>query len=168
MAATKPLKRENFTRNILLLVGAYMLIAGAVVGFLVLNGRMTEQTDPFNPELVALGKQIYAGHCAECHGVDLKGQPNWETQNPDGTYPAPPQDGTGHNWEHSDRQLFDFISEGGGVFAPTSMKSNMPAYKHQLEPKEIWAVLAYIKSTWPEVILRKHAATNFVGGFQHH
>ena len=58
--------------------------------------------------------------------------------------------------------------KAGGVFAPTSMKSNMPAYKHQLEPKEIWAVLAYIKSTWPEVILRKHAATNFVGGFQHH
>ena len=162
------MKRERFARNILMLIGAYLLIAGAVAGYLLLSGRMTAQTDPFNPELVTLGKEVSSGHCAGCHGVDLKGQPNWEMQKPDGTFPAPPQDGTGHNWEHSDRQLYDFISEGGAIFAPTSMNSNMPAYKHQLNPREIWAVLAYIKSTWPEEIRKKHAATNFVGGFRHH
>ena len=162
------MKRENLFRNVLFLICAYVFIAGAALGFLILSGRMTAQTDPFNPELVALGKRVYGGHCAACHGIDLKGQPNWEKQNPDGTFPAPPQDGTGHNWEHSDRQLFDFISEGGAVFAPTSMESNMPAYKYRLEPREIWAVLAYIKSTWPEEILKKHARTNFVGGLKHH
>ena len=84
------MKRDRFARNILMLIGAYLLIAGAVAGYLLLSGRMTAQTDPFNPELVILGKEVYSGHCAGCHGVDLKGQPNWEMQNPDGTFPAPP------------------------------------------------------------------------------
>ncbi|HSF86366.1 MAG TPA: cytochrome c [Acidimicrobiia bacterium] len=28
---------------------------------------------PQDTELVALGSEIYAGHCAECHGTDLRG-----------------------------------------------------------------------------------------------
>ena len=101
-------------------------------------------------------------------GLTLRGNPTGKRKSLMALFQPPPQDGTGHNWEHSDRQLFDFISEGGAIFAPTSMNSNMPAYKHQLSPREIWAVLAYIKSTWPEEIRKKHAATNFVGGFRHH
>lgn len=34
----------------------------------------------------------------------------------------------------------------------------MPAFKGRLADEEIWAVLAYIKSRWPEEIRRKQAA----------
>jgi mono/diheme cytochrome c family protein len=33
----------------------------------------------------------------------------------------------------------------------------MPAYKDTLSDREIWAVLAYIKSRWPEEIRERQA-----------
>ena len=45
------MKRERFAQNILMLIGAYLLIAGAVAGYLFLNGRMTAQTDPLQPRI---------------------------------------------------------------------------------------------------------------------
>lgn len=41
---------------------------------------------------VAKGQTLYAEQCASCHGVDLKGQPNWRTAGDDGILPAPPHD----------------------------------------------------------------------------
>ncbi|MCW5719495.1 MAG: cytochrome c, partial [Bauldia sp.] len=52
------------------------------------------------------GQTLYLANCASCHGVDLEGQPNWQTPLADGRFPAPPHDETGHTWHHSDAQLF--------------------------------------------------------------
>jgi cytochrome c len=29
---------------------------------------------------ISLGKEIYATHCASCHGQDLEGEPDWQVQ----------------------------------------------------------------------------------------
>jgi len=162
------MSQSKLLRNLGLLLLAYLGIAAAVGGYFVLEGRFTKKTDPFNPELVALGGAIYKQHCAECHGANLEGEPGWEKQNADGTFPAPPQDHTGHTPGHSDRQLFEFIQKGGAYFAPTSWTSNMPAYEKKLADREIWAVLAFIKSRWPAEVRKKQAAANFAGSFGHH
>lgn len=63
--------------------------------------------------------------------------------------PAPPHDERGHTWHHSDRELFTITKRGvGGVVA--GYESDMPAYGDVLSDDEIAAVLAFIKSTWPE------------------
>ena len=159
---------NRLLRNLGLLLLVYLVIAGAVAGHMYLGGRFVAKSTELDPERVALGETLYRRHCAECHGVDLAGEPDWETLKADGTFPAPPQNETGHTPEHSDRQLFEFIKQGGAFFSPTSWTSNMPAYKNKMDDREIWSVLTYIKSRWPESARKKQAAASYIGGFQHH
>ncbi len=110
------------------------------------------RADPKNAGQVALGKSIYTGHCAKCHGVNLEGQPNWRRRLPTGNYPAPPHDETGHTWHHPNRYLFETVKYGWQRFAPPRYQSEMRAFKNVLIDEEIWAVLSYIKSRWPASI----------------
>ena len=104
--------------------------------------------DVTNNEAVAQGEQLYAIHCASCHGDNLQGQPDWRVTNADGTLPAPPHDDSGHTWHHPDTLLFNYTKQGGQALAPADFKSGMPAFKEQLTDSEIWAVLSFIKSKW--------------------
>jgi mono/diheme cytochrome c family protein len=73
--------------------------------------------------------------------------------NEDGSFRAPPHNQEGHTWHHSDRILVEAIIEGGARL-PDNIggTSNMPAFGEILTDEEITAVLAYIKSSWPEDI----------------
>jgi len=66
--------------------------------------------------------------------------------------PAPPHDASGHTWHHPDGVLFGITKYGliPGKYAPPKYESDMPAFGGQLTDEDIWAVLAYIKSAWPE------------------
>ncbi len=121
----------------------------------VQSGVMPESVD-----LVA-GKALYAETCAACHGVNLEGQDNWRSPGEDGRLPAPPHDETGHTWHHEDQVLFNYTRLGGReVMAAQGMEfdSGMPGFGDQLTDQEIWNVLGYIKSTWPEEIQDMQAA----------
>ncbi|MEI4263493.1 c-type cytochrome [Roseovarius sp. D0-M9] len=104
---------------------------------------------PVTAEQVELGQDLYAANCASCHGVNLEGQPDWRRRNEDGRMPAPPHDASGHTWHHADRQLFTITKLGVGAVIP-GYESDMPAFEGILSDDEIIAVLAFIKSTWPE------------------
>ena len=115
---------------------------------------------PATVDLVA-GKALYAETCAACHGANLEGQENWRSPGEDGRLPAPPHDETGHTWHHSDQVLFDYTKLGGReVMAAQGMEfdSGMPGFGDQLTDQEIWNILGYIKSTWPEEIQDMQAA----------
>jgi mono/diheme cytochrome c family protein len=45
---------------------------------------------------IALGRDLYAAHCASCHGTELQGEANWQAQNEDESFRAPPHDASGH------------------------------------------------------------------------
>jgi mono/diheme cytochrome c family protein len=142
-----------------ILVVAVGLLAGGFVYF-----PSSEPTGallrPGDPELVALGQQLYAAACASCHGAELEGQANWRTRRADGRLPAPPHDPSGHTWHHPDLHLFAMTKHGVQAMAGTGYVSDMPAYKDTLSDREIQAVLSYIKSTWPEEIQARHDEIN--------
>ncbi len=98
---------------------------------------------PLDAPLIAEGMPLYDTYCASCHGIDGTGDENWRTVNPDGSYPSPPHDSTGHTWHHSDRLLIDLIANGSD-FA----QSRMPAFGDRLSTGEIEAILEYIKTWW--------------------
>ena len=100
-------------------------------------------------ETLRLGEEIYAENCASCHGADLEGQPDWKRRLENGRMPAPPHDASGHTWHHSDQDLFVITREGVDAVVP-GYESDMPAFGSILSDDEIQAVLAFIKSTWPE------------------
>jgi len=94
------------SRTNIVAISAALLI---VIGFFIFNqsSQTRDAADHKNPKFVAMGKALYAKHCAVCHGKNLEGQtPNWRQALPDGTFPAPPHDATGHTWHHPDAMLF--------------------------------------------------------------
>lgn len=112
---------------------------------------VSSPADPADPAQIERGAAVYASACAACHGNRLEGQPEWQSPNDDGTYPAPPHDGDGHTWHHSDALLFRYIKLGGkeAFKGVAGIKSAMPGFGEQLTDGEIWDVLAFIKSHWP-------------------
>lgn len=96
-----------------------------------------------DPDRVAQGREIYRADCAECHGPNGEGEPNWKRRRADGTFPAPPHTAEGHTWHHGDGTLFSIIKAGGA-----GPNSAMPAFGDRLTDQEIVAVLAYVKSLW--------------------
>ena len=102
-----------------------------------------------DPDLVRQGSHIYSQYCADCHGANLEGQPNWREQKENGALPAPPHDETGHTWHHDEQHLFKVTKFGVAPFAPEGWVTEMPGFEGQLSDEQIWAVLSYIKSKWP-------------------
>lgn len=88
---------------------------------------------------------MYLQYCAVCHGADLRGAPNWQTPNEDGSYPPPPHDSSGHTWHHSDSVLTDLILNGSAF-----EQSRMPAFGDRLSEDDVIAILEYLKSEWGE------------------
>ena len=137
------------------------LVAGAVY---LLTGSETVDTkllaDHTDTDLVVLGRDVYASQCAACHSANLEGQPRWRTRKPNGRLPAPPHDASGHTWHHDDLSLFRLTKFGLSAVVGQPVETDMPAFEGVLSDREIWAVLAYIKSRWPENIRQRQADIN--------
>lgn len=123
------------------------LTASALIATWILVGL---RADAENAETIALGRTIYETQCAACHGAQLEGQPDWQMPLPSVRLPAPPHDATGHTWHHPDDILFRIVKEGTAAIVGGGYESDMPGFADVLSDAEIRAVLAYIKSTWPE------------------
>lgn len=106
---------------------------------------------------IAQGKLLYSQYCSACHGANLEGEPNWQQPSETGLFKSPPHDQTGHTWHHGDQYLFDRIKFGVTNWPDLQGRSTMPAFESQLIDEEIWAILTYIKSTWPEDIQAQQA-----------
>jgi mono/diheme cytochrome c family protein len=88
-------------------------------------------------ERVATGEGVYATNCATCHGMV------GETP---ALLGAPSHAEDGHTWHHADRHLFEWILNG------PPLAQVMPGFRGTLSDDGVYAVLAYIKSKWPEDI----------------
>ncbi len=131
-------------------------------------GLASGPANPTDARAVAEGEAVYLAHCASCHGTRLQGQPNWHEALPDGGYPAPPHDGSGHTWRHSDGELFEATKFGGDFSATPGPGNTMPAFEGVLSDDEIWATLAFVKSRWPaELQARQRLLTRVRSQRQH-
>ena len=97
---------------------------------------------------VQAGRVIYLANCAVCHGANAQGAPNWATPGPDGLFPPPPHDDSGHTWHHSDRVLYESISRGMNDPLRPGSPLRMPAFGGKLSDGDIRSVIEYFKSLW--------------------
>jgi mono/diheme cytochrome c family protein len=141
------------------LAAAIAAVLGTAMVFWFVRGWGPSGADATDPALVALGEAVYVKRCASCHGAHLEGQPDWWRRLPNGRLPAPPHDAAGHTWHHPDRELFEITKQGPAGIVP-GYESDMPAFKDVLDDREIWAVLAYIKSAWPAEIRARQVRIN--------
>lgn len=99
------------------------------------------------PAAAARGAELYSAHCAACHGARAEGAPNWHKPGPDGKYPAPPLDGSAHDWHHPRAALRYTVKEG-----TARLGGNMPAWKDKLSDADIEAIIDWIVTRWPEEV----------------
>ena len=137
------------------LIGIGVVMVAAMLWQWLFGPGWAQPGNPRDAEQVALGAGLYQAQCAACHGERLQGQADWQQRRPDGRLPAPPHDETGHTWHHPDEILFSITRNGPARYAPPGYETDMPAYAGILSNREIWAILAYIKSRWPEDVLHR-------------
>jgi len=96
------------------------------------------------PVSLETGERLFRQHCAQCHGENAQGDPNWRKLRPDGSFPPPPLNGTGHAWHHSMAVLKATIRDGTARLGGT-----MPAWGDKLTEAEIEAIIRWFQSKWP-------------------
>lgn len=97
------------------------------------------------PVALETGARLYAEHCAECHGPQGQGHPDWQNAASGGFVAAPPLDTSGPLPQRSHAALIDTVKAGvqrNGV--PV-----MPAWQGRLADADIDAIFAWIFSQWP-------------------
>jgi len=90
----------------------------------------------FNDSIRKSGIQLYNQNCMLCHGIP--GKDNYQRLIP------PPGDPATDKIQHNlDGELFFKISEGRGP---------MPAFRNTLASKDIWSIIAYVRSFNPSYV----------------
>ena len=98
-------------------------------------------------ETFKLGKELYQANCASCHQSNLSGQVGWKDKvDADGHRLAPPLNGTGHTWHHSDKILFYIIKRGLAKMVP-NYEGKMMGFSDKLNDAEIKFFISFAKSS---------------------
>lgn len=98
-----------------------------------LSGEILKSPFPYNEEMIAQGKAVYADFCLQCHGANGKGDGPVVTV---GGHPAPPAYDVGLK-DLPEGKIFHSITYGKGL---------MGAHKSQLSKSDRWKLVAYVKS----------------------
>ena len=91
----------------------------------------------------ARGAALYQRECAACHGINGEGQKDWKIARPDGSFPAPPHDSSGHTWHHPDSELLEIMREGGIIYMSDSQ---MPGFGDSMSEEELHDILVFLKT----------------------
>ncbi|KPK11884.1 MAG: hypothetical protein AMJ68_04135 [Acidithiobacillales bacterium SG8_45] len=105
-----------------------------------------------DPALIEKGFRVYRKNCGTCHGDSGQGAPDWQKPGPDGKYPPPPLNGTGHAWHHPQAALVRTIRHG-----TIAIGGKMPAWGDKLSDEDIAAVIAWFQSRWPDELYQAWA-----------
>lgn len=105
-----------------------------------------------DPAHVARGAALYQKNCAACHGARGEGAFNWQRPGPDGKWPSPPLDASGHAWRHPRAWLKQTIRDG-----TQARGGGMPGWGGKLSETGIEGTILWFQSTWPEEIYRAWA-----------
>lgn len=99
------------------------------------------------------GARLFEQHCAQCHGPEAQGHPDWQTP---GVVAAPPLNGTGNDWRRTRAQLVAAIKDG----ATRNGRPAMPAWGGRLRDQEIEDIIHWFQALWPADVYATWLKTN--------
>jgi mono/diheme cytochrome c family protein len=132
-------------------IGAAVLLAAAVGGCERKTPTDNSATSlqaplgsdrPLSVESVMRGARLYQEHCAQCHGPEAQGHPDWENQQ---VAAAPPLNGTGNEWKRSKDEMVAIIKDG----ARRNNEPVMPGLGERLSQQEIDDIVSWYQALWP-------------------
>lgn len=103
------------------------------------KGGAAKSPLPYTTKSIARGKQFYLIHCVECHDQDGRGLGRRDFN---GTPPADLTDPDAWLYGTSAEAIFASIHDGS--------KNDMPGFKDKLQDEQIWHVVNFVRSFWPE------------------
>ena len=106
-------------------------------------------------EAIKNGKILYNQYCVSCHQANLAGATNWQGLDEDGHRKAPPLNGTGHTWHHTDELLHRMIKYGFAKLIK-NYEGKMMGFGDEISDEGIDNILSYIKSYWKDDIYEYH------------
>jgi mono/diheme cytochrome c family protein len=129
--------KETAQKSMVAILLSWALVSTAT---LAQSPRITDQ------KLLHSGNALFQQHCAICHGQRAEGTvSNWQQRDENGKLPPPPLNGTAHAWHHPVQGLAHTIKNG-----TLSIGGSMPAWKDKLDDEEIFAIIIWIASLWPD------------------
>lgn len=138
-----------------------IVLASAAGATWTLMAREYPPGDPGDADQVSVGAALYDWNCARCHGDDLGGELAWvkaeagvseeDVEAIAGKLSdvAPAHDDSGSTSRLSDPVLFKIIDEGPEKVL-NKTDSRMSGFHDRLAEEEIWSIIAFMKSHWPE------------------
>ena len=101
----------------------------------------------FDPASVARGAALFAEHCAQCHGPQAQGHPDWQNTGNLEFAAAPPLNGTGNDIKRTRAELAATIRNG--VRRKSDKVDIMPGWKGRLSDRDVDDVINWAQSLWP-------------------
>lgn len=102
----------------------------------------------FTTESLFSGVRLYHEYCAQCHGPEAQGHPDW--RNPQ-VVAAPPLDGTGNAWKRRKQDMIAVIKHG----VKRNGQPVMPAWQGRLSDREIEDIISWYQALWPPEVYER-------------
>lgn len=119
-----------------------------LIGVLSIPIFANAQPRGYDADMLEQGQTLYQENCASCHGQNAEGTvKSWQERGKDGKLPPPPLNGTAHTWHHPIKGLAHTIRNG-----TLSIGGNMPPWKDKLSNDEIFSIIIWLTSLWPDEI----------------
>lgn len=99
----------------------------------------------FNVASISRGALVFQENCAQCHGPDAQGHPDWRHAKQQGYAAAPPLDGTGPVTRLKKSQIVAIIKNG----VKYNGQPVMPAWKGRVNDQDIDDVITWFQALWP-------------------
>jgi mono/diheme cytochrome c family protein len=121
------------------LLGTQTLVAAEVAKPAATDPSKTQEFLKATPELLDMGKVVFAVHCVRCHGPEGRGDGVEETK-----LPVAPT-----NFRKVRMKYGDALESVVQTVAKGRSELVMPSFQGALSTKEIWAAAHFVKSLMP-------------------
>lgn len=119
----------------------------------------TKEDARFNVANIARGAQIYQENCAQCHGPEAQGHPDWRHAKQQGYAAAPPLDGTGPAAKMKKFEIIAVIKNG----VKYDGQPVMPGWKGRVSEQDIDDVITWFQALWPSDVYASWQKRNLTG-----
>lgn len=113
----------------------------------------------FDINRIANGAKLYQENCAQCHGPEAQGHPDWERGRKEGFAAAPPLNGTGTEVKLSQAQMIHIIRNG--VTRDDALV--MPAWQGRVADRDLEDIIAWYQALWSGEVYNKWRRANVEG-----
>jgi len=113
----------------------------------------------FNVANIARGALVYQENCAQCHGPEAQGHPDWRHAKQQGYAAAPPLDGTGPVAKMKKSEIIAVIKNG----VKYNGQPVMPSWQGRVNDQDIDDVITWFQALWPSDVYANWQKRNLPG-----